>query len=130
MTDPISDMFIRIKNALAVKKKMVEVPYSKLKSEIAELLKKQGYLSTVERRGKKVRRCLELGLVYDAEGYGRITDIKRISKLSRRVYKSADQIGRVKQGVGISVISTSKGLKTGAQAKKERLGGEIICEIW
>ena|SRR3989344_746215 len=128
--DPIADMLIRIKNAAAVKKETALVPYSKLKFELARILKDNGYLTTVEKRSKKKQRFLELALAYDAGGSGRISGLRRISKSSRRVYKGAKELRPIKGGQGLAVISTSQGLKTDAQAKKLNLGGEIICEIW
>lgn len=130
MNDPISDMLIRIKNASAVKKESVLIPYSKIKFEIARILKEQDFVAKFERRGKKERKVIEIGLAYDAYGAGRISGVKRISKPSRRVYKATREIGKVKQGTGFAIISTSKGLRTDKESRSEHLGGEIICEIW
>ncbi len=130
LADPIADMLIRIKNASAVKKETVLVPYSKLKLELARLLAERGYVSLVERRGRKGRKFIELALAYQADGSGLITDLRRISKPSRRVYRQAKEIRKVKGGLGISIISTSQGLKSDKEARRLHLGGEIICEIW
>ncbi len=128
--DPISDMLIRIKNASAVKKETALVPHSKIKHELARILKESGYISKFERRGKKNRKMIEIELSYDSSGRPSLSGTKRISKPSRRVYMPAREIRKVKQGSGIAVISTSRGLKTDKEARAEHLGGEVICEIW
>lgn len=129
MTDPISDMLIRIKNASSAKKETALVPYSNLKMEIARILKDAEFISKFERRGKKNRKLIEITLLYDL-GIPRFSDVKRVSKLSRRIYRSFKDLRRVKQGAGIAIISTSQGLKTDREARREHLGGEVICEIW
>ena len=130
MSDPIADMLIRIKNAAMVGKVSVSVPYSKIKSEIAGIMKEKEYLSSVESRGRKNRKFLELEISYDPSGEAKLHDVARISKLSKRVYKKASELRPVKEGFGLSVISTPKGLKTDAEARKEKVGGEVLCEIW
>lgn len=128
--DPISDMLIRIKNAALVAKEFVSLPHSKIKQEIANLMKEKGYLSSVEVRGRKNRKVLELGLAYGADGKAKLNDVKKISKLSRRVYKKFTDLKPVKKGFGLSIISTSKGLRTDESARREKIGGEVLCEIW
>lgn len=130
VTDPVSDMLTRIRNALLAHKTRVEFPYSRLKLEISRILKEAGYVAAVERRGRRTRKLIELSLDYHADGSPKISDLRRISKPSRRVYKKAFQLDKVKQGLGIAIVSTSKGLMTGAMARREGLGGEVICEIW
>ncbi|MBI4059440.1 30S ribosomal protein S8 [Candidatus Giovannonibacteria bacterium] len=130
MTDPIADMLIRIKNAAAVKKPAVALPYSKIKWEISRILKDAAYLSSAERKGRKNKKLLELELTYLADGSARIHGAKRISRPSRRLYRRAREIRAVKEGKGLAVVSTSRGLMTGSDARKSRLGGEIICEVW
>ncbi|OGF52313.1 30S ribosomal protein S8 [Candidatus Giovannonibacteria bacterium RIFCSPLOWO2_02_FULL_43_11b] len=128
--DPISDMLIRIKNASLVAKEIVLVPHSKIKQEIANLMKEKGYLSSVEVRGRKSRKVLELAPVYGADGEAKLHDIKKISKPSKRVYKKSAELRPIKKGFGFSIVSTSKGLKTDESARREKVGGEILCEIW
>lgn len=128
--DMISDMLIRIKNAQAVHKDRVEVPYSAIKMEIARVLRQNNYIKDAVKRGKKIKKTLDITLSYDADGNGVITDVKRISKLSKRVYKSVSMLRPVRQGMGIAVLSTSKGIMTDAEAKKNKVGGEVLFEIW
>ena len=128
--DPISDMLITVKNAARVKKGSVLIPYSKIKWEIARIMKDAGYFSNIDRKGKKVHKIIEADIAYRDDGTPCLSDVKRISKPSRRVYKGSKEIGKVKQGFGLMIISTSKGLKTDKEARGEKMGGEIICEIW
>lgn len=127
--DPIADMLIRIKNAALAKKGTAFVPHSKMKMGIAKILKEKGFIAAVERRGRKNRKFLELILVSGPEGRG-IEEVRRVSKPSRRIYKKRGEIRRVRGGTGVAIISTSQGLKTDEEARKERLGGEVICEVW
>ena len=128
-TDPIADMFNRIRNAQAVLKETVDIPFSKLKYEIAKILKKEGFIEKLEKKGKKITKSIEITLKYELKEPG-IIGIKKISKSGQRVYSKIKKIRKVKEGYGISIISTPKGLMTNKDAKKEKLGGEIICEIW
>jgi len=128
--DPISDMLIRIKNASLVSKETALVPHSEIKQEIANLMKEKGYLASVEVRGRKNRKVLELGLAYGADGEAILHDVKKISKPSKRVYRKFAELKPIKKGFGFSIISTSKGLKTDESARREKVGGEILCEIW
>ena len=129
MTDPIADMLNRLKNAQSAKKEAVEVPYSRMKYALAKVLERKGFVKAVEIKGKKVRRVIDIALRY-TEGMPRITGTKRISKPGQRVYAPCDAIRKTKGGRGISVLSTSKGLLSNAEAKKENMGGEIMCEVW
>ncbi|MDP1629336.1 MAG: 30S ribosomal protein S8 [bacterium] len=130
VTDPIADMLTRIRNAQAVGQKTVELPFSKFKFELAKTLKKEGFIQEALKRGKKSsRRSLEITLKYQ-EDAPQISEIKRISKPGRRFYVSCKDIKPVKQGFGIMIISTPKGLMTSREAKKQKLGGEVICEVW
>ena len=128
--DPIGDYINRLKNAGAVKKETVSAPYSKTKEAISKLLKKEGYLGFVNVKGKSVKKDLELGLVYDKDGSPKINEARRISKPSRRIYKNSRKIRPVKFGKGMLVISTPKGIISGKTAKKEKVGGEVLFEIW
>jgi len=139
MLDPITDMLNRIRNAQAVFKPTVSIPFSKLKYELAKILEKQGFVEKAERKGRKTEKSIELTLKYidkkPAEGEARqrrpsISGLKRISKPGQRIYNSWRDIRRVRGGFGMSIISTSKGLKTNKEARRQKLGGEVLCEIW
>jgi len=127
--DPISDMLTQIRNAQAVKKETVNVSFSNLKYEIAKVLEKEGFLKKVGKQGKKTRKKIEIILKYDS-GAPVISGLKRISKPGQRIYKKRREIKRVKGGYGKTIISTSKGLMTDREARKQKLGGEVICEVW
>ncbi len=129
MTDPISDMLNRIRNAQAVLKETVNIPFSNLKYEIAKILKKEGFVEKVEKKGRKTKRMIEITLKYENKT-SVISGLARISKPGQRVYFKAKKIKRVKEGYGIAIISTSKGLMADKEARKEKLGGEVICKIW
>ena len=127
--DPISDMLTIIRNAQAVRKETVNVPFSNLKYEIAKVLEKEGFLKKVGKQGKKTRKKIEIILKYDS-GTPVISGLRRISKPGQRIYKKRREIKRVKGGYGKTIISTSKGLMTDREARKQKLGGEVICEVW
>lgn len=132
ITDPISDMLVRIKNAQAVGHSEVSIPFSKMKFAIANILKEAGYISAVDRKAKKAKKSehdyLVLTLKY--EDGPALSGVKIISKPSRRMYVKANEIKPVRSGYGLAIISTSKGIMNSREAQKQRLGGEIICEIW
>jgi len=127
--DPIADLLNRIKNAQHVKHETVDMPFSKAKFAIAKILEQEKFLAGVERKGPKLKERLELKLKYN-QGQPAIQDLRRVSRLGQRRYIKAEKIKPVKQGYGLAIISTSAGLLTDKEAKKKRLGGEIICEIW
>lgn len=129
MTDPIADMLNRIKNAQKVGHETAEMPSSKIKLEIAKILEKEGFLEKVDKKRVKDRHILVLKLKYQ-QGVPAIADLRRLSKPGRRLYVGASDIKSVKQGYGIALISTSRGLMTDKEAKKKKLGGEVLCEIW
>ena len=129
MTDPICDMLNRIRNAQAVLKDTVNIPFSDLKYEIAKILEKQRFVAKIEKKGKKMKRTIEVTLKYDAN-QPVISGLKRVSKPGQRIYKKAKELKPVKGGYGVAVISTPKGLMTDKEARKKKLGGEVICEIW
>ncbi len=128
--DPISDMIIQFKNAAMVRKPLVQVPFSNLKMEIAKTLQKEGYLKNVVKKGKKIKKVLACELSYDALGKAKLTDVKRISKPSKRVYGRASDLKPIKQGFGLAVISTPKGILTDKEARRANVGGEILFKIW
>lgn len=128
-TDPIADMLARIRNALAVNKTEINLPHSKTKEAVAKLLKDNKYVLDVKVVDASIGKSLVISLVSD-EDRARITEITRLSKPGRRLYSSADEIPTVKQGRGLVIISTSKGIMTGTEAKKQRVGGELICSVY
>jgi len=127
--DPVSNMLTSIRNALAVKHSAVSIPFSNLKYEIAKILEKNGFVAKVEKKGKKIKKLLEITLKYDKEAPA-ISGLKRISKSGQRVYRGVREMKPVKGGYGIAIISTSKGLMTDKETRKKKLGGEVIAEIW
>ncbi len=129
MTDPIGDMIIRLKNAGVSRKDTVSFPYSKIKEEICSVLEKEGFIGSFEKKGKTVAKSIQVNLLYPNDN-PRITDARRISKPSRRMYVSAKDIRRVKNGFGMLVLTTPKGIRTGDEARKEKIGGESLFEIW
>ncbi len=129
VSDPIGDLITRLKNAGAVKKKTVEVPYSALRHAVADKLVAAGYLASATKQGKKVRKTLEVGLVYE-NGRSMIRGAERVSKPGRRMYVGAGNIRPVKFGKGKLILSTPKGILTGEEARKENVGGEQLFKIW
>ena len=129
VTDPISDLIIRIKNAGTVRKETVSMPHSKLKQAIAEVLKNHKFISSVEVKGKGVDATLEIGIAYNGTT-PRVNGVERVSKSSLRVYKGADEINSVQNGFGSMIISTSKGIMTDKEARKAKIGGEALFKIW
>ncbi len=129
MTDPITDMLNQIRNAKAVEKQEISVLYSKLKNEIAMMLVKEGFIKDAKKVMKGKTKMLKLVLQYD-NGMSAIEGIKRVSKPGQRIYVKSMNIKKVRGGFGISIISTPKGLMTDNEAKKAKLGGEVICEVW
>ena len=129
MVDPISDMLNRIRNAQAVQKETVEVPFSQIKYAIAKVLERRGFVKGVEFHGKKTKRTLEITLRYKND-LPAISGVKRKSRPGQRHYVDVGSIKKVKGGYGIAVVSTSKGIMTGSEARKENVGGELLCEVW
>jgi len=131
INDPIGDMLIRIKNGYLAKKDVVEVPYSRMKEEIAKILAKEGYLRNVKCQMSNVKsgKILRIELKYEGKRPA-IEEIKRISKPGVRIYAKAGEIPKVKYGFGITIVSTSKGIMTDKEVKKKNLGGEVICQVW
>jgi len=129
MTDKIADMLTQIRNAQGLSHSEIKIPYSNFKNEIAKVLQKEGFIKDVKVKGKIPNKSILIKLKYN-DDQPAISGLKRVSKSSRRVYTPANKIDRVRGGYGIYIVSTSKGLKTGKEARKENLGGEIICEVW
>ncbi|MFH1541347.1 MAG: 30S ribosomal protein S8 [Elusimicrobiota bacterium] len=128
--DPISDMLCQIKNATRRSKEKVDISVSSIKEGIAKVLKEEGYILNYKRLDDNKQCILRIFLKYSQNKKSAITDIKRVSKLSMRVYKKTTQLPRVLSGIGIAIISTSHGLMTDKKAREENLGGEVICYVW
>jgi small subunit ribosomal protein S8 len=130
VSDPVGDFIIRLTNAGAIKKPTVSVPFSNLKLAIAEKLMQAGFIGVVEKKGKKVKKTLDIVLKYDAAGKAVINGVRRISKPGRRMYRSVLEITPVKYGKGAMILSTPQGIMTDKEAKKAKVGGEAMFEIW
>lgn len=128
-TDPISDMLTRIRNAIAVNKNEVSMPYSKVKHSVADLLASNKFIDSVKTDGEGVDKKLNIKINDDAKNAS-ITEITRLSRPGRRMYVRSKDIPTVKNGRGIVIVSTSKGIMTGDKAKKEQVGGELICKVY
>lgn len=129
MVDPIADMINRIKNAQAVSKETVEVPFSKVKFEIGKILERTKFIGKVDLKTKRTRRVIDLTLVYE-DGVPKVSGVKRVSRPGQRAYMPALQLGTVMGKRALTIVSTSKGLMTAGEARKLGIGGELICEIW
>ena len=131
VSDPVADMLTRVRNASNAKLEWVDIPFSKLKFEIARILEEEGYIKSKESRQTEGNLdFIRVYLKYDKDKQSSITGLKRISKPSRRTYAKKTEIPKVLGGLGTVVLSTSKGIITDTQAKKEGLGGEVLCFIW
>ncbi len=130
VTDPIADMLTRIRNASMAKFEHVDIPSSKLKQELARILKEEGYIKGIKILNDDIQGSIRLYLKYDVADKSVITNLKRISKPGRRVYVKRDKIPKVLGGMGSAIISTSKGVMTGKNTKEAKLGGEVLCYIW
>ncbi len=130
MTDPIADFLTRVRNANMAKHDTVEVPSSKLKLAIAEILKKEGFVKDYEYKKDNKQGVLKLYLRYGPDSTRVISGMKRISKPGLRVYAKKDELPKVLGGLGIAIISTSKGVMTDKEARREGIGGEVLCYIW
>ena len=127
--DPIADMIVRMKNASDSKKESVVFAYSKLKLAILDVLFKEGYIESFGKKGKKIAKFIEVVLSYE-DGESKITGVERVSKSSKRVYNKAQDVKKVKNGMGSLILSTPKGIMTDKQAKEAKVGGEALFKIW
>jgi small subunit ribosomal protein S8 len=128
MTDPVADMLTRIRNAALARHERTLVPASQLKKHIAEILKAEGYIADV--RQEEDPRSLTIVLKYGRDRTSAIDGIKRISRPGRRVYVRHDHIPRVLQGMGVAILSTSRGIMSDKEARRQKVGGELLCEVW
>jgi small subunit ribosomal protein S8 len=130
LTDSIGDMLTRIRNAAKVADETVDIPMSRVKLVIANILKDEGFLSKVEQLTKRNKKIIRATLKYGSKKKNVINQIVRMSTPGRRLYAGKDEIPRIRAGFGISIISTSKGIMTDAEARKQGIGGEVICKVW
>ncbi len=130
MTDPIADLLTRIRNALMVKHDRLDLPISRMKERVCAVLVEEGYIDGFERIENQPQDVLRIFLRYNEAGVPAIQRLARVSKPGRRVYRGADDIKPILNGIGVSIISTSKGLLSDRQARAARIGGEVLCEIW
>ena len=130
VTDPIGDLLVRLKNGAQRRFETVTVPTSKLKRAILEILKREGYVEAIEDSTEDGHPVLHVRLRYLGEGQPMITGLERVSKPGRRVYVGSQDIRKVRNGIGVSILSTSKGIMTDQESRKSHLGGEVLCSVW
>lgn len=130
MSDPLADMLTRVRNGLMANFESVDIPLSNLKASVASILKKEGYIEDFQTVEDDKQGILKIILKYDQNNRAVITGIQRVSKPGRRLYVKYDNIPKVMSGLGISVVSTSKGVVTDKQAREMKVGGELLCEVW
>ena len=130
MTDPIADLLTRIRNGIQARHERVELPASKLKVEIARILKSEGFISNYKLTEDKVQGTLRIYLKYSDDGEPVIHGIERISRPGRRVYRNKAEIPRVLGGLGLAIVSTSRGVLSGSEAARSGVGGEVLCQVW
>jgi len=130
MTDPIADMLTRMRNALAAKHQRVDMPASRVKAEIARILKQEGYIQNCKVIGEGAHKTLRIYLKYGPQGEDIVAHLERVSTPGRRVYVGAQEIPRVLGGLGVSVLSTSQGIMAGREARRKNIGGEVLCSVY
>jgi len=129
-SDPIADMLTRVRNAITARHPKVDVPASKLKTEIARILKEEGYIANFKVAEEGVKKVIKIYLKYATDNSPVITEIQRVSRPGSRSYTGKDEIPRVQGGLGITILTTPRGVMTGRTARKEGVGGEILCKVW
>lgn len=130
LTDPVADFLTRIRNAMRSRHQKLDVPASKLKAEIARILKEEGYIANYKPTEEAGMKVIRVYLKYNANNESVIRDLRRISRPGCRVYQGKNEIRRVQGGLGVSIMTTPKGVMTGRQARREGVGGELLCEVW
>lgn len=130
MTDPIADMLTRIRNAVNVRRKTVDVPSSKMRRAVLEVLKREGYIEDYQAAGEGTKAVIRVYLKYSRLGESVIKEIQRESKPGRRVYRSVGDLEPVLRGIGIAVISTPKGMLSDRECRRDKVGGEVVCTVW
>jgi small subunit ribosomal protein S8 len=129
-SDPLSDLLNRLRNGMRAGHERVDVPASRIKEDVLRVLADEGYIGSWRRVDEKGRPVLRVGLKYDPEGVPIVAGLERVSRPGRRIYAPAKEIPEVLGGLGISIISTSRGIVTGRKARESRVGGEILCNVW
>lgn len=130
LTDPVGDFLTRIRNAMRARHQKLDVPASKLKAEIARILKEEGYIANYKPTEEEGMKVIRVYLKYNTNNESVIRDLKRVSRPGCRVYQGKNEIRRVQGGFGIAILTTPKGVMTGRQARREGVGGELLCEVW
>ncbi len=130
LTDPVADFLTRIRNSIRARHQKLDVPASNLKTEIARILKEEGYIANYKAAEEDGKKLLRVYLKYGANNEAAIRDLLRVSRPGCRVYVAHDEIKRVQGGLGIAILTTPKGVMTGRQARREGVGGEILCQVW
>jgi len=130
LTDPVADFLTRIRNAITAKHQKVDVPASKLKMELARILKEEGYIANYKATEEQGHKLVRVYLKYGPDEEATISNLERVSRPGCRVYVGRNEIPRVLGGMGINILTTPKGVMTGRQARKEGVGGEVLCEVW
>lgn len=130
MTDPIADMLTRIRNALLIERPFVDIPYSRVKQGIADVLQREGYIWDYEVQETEPARTLRINLKYSPTGERVIQRLTRVSKPGRRIYAESRKLSDVLEGMGICILSTNQGMLSSREAKARNVGGEILCEVW
>jgi small subunit ribosomal protein S8 len=130
LTDPVADFLTRIRNSIRARHQKLDVPASKLKAEFARILKDEGYIANYKATEENGQKVIRVYLKYGTNNEAAIRDLQRVSRPGCRVYVGRDEIRRVQGGLGISIMTTPKGVMTGRQARREGVGGEILCEVW
>jgi len=130
ISDPIADMLTRIRNAVMVRHDSVLIPASRMKLSIAKILKEEGFISDYEVLKAKAHRVIKIYLKYDDKNQSVLSGLERVSKPGLRVYVERKEIPRVRGGLGVAIVSTSKGVTTGQQARRQGIGGELLCYVW
>ena len=130
MTDPIADMLTRIRNAIRIERSVVDIPLSKIKVGIAEALQREGYIWDFEVLDTAPQKTLRVNLKYGPNGERVVQEIDRVSKPGRRIYSQAGEMPDVRQGMGVLVLTTSRGILSDREAKSQNVGGEILCRVW
>jgi small subunit ribosomal protein S8 len=130
MTDPIADFLARLRNAIMARKTQIDLPASQLKLKLAELFRDEGFLTAVAFNAEGPQGTISVTLRWDAQNRPAITGLRRVSRPGQRRYFGKDDIKKVRGGLGVSVVSTSKGLLTDREARKQGVGGEVLCEVW
>jgi len=130
MTDPIADLLARIRNGILSRKSVIDIPASRMKRAIVEILKEEGFVNSVTESKDGPQGVISLTLRWDGQNRSAISGLRRVSTPGQRRYVHADALPKVRGGLGTAIVSTSKGIMTDRKARKERVGGEVICEVW